>query len=587
MLSKEAFYALTALYDGSLGRAACPADRERRDALQDPSCFSSLIACGLVEPESLRLTAAGLAALEPYRVDNAVILAAGTSPRFVPLSLERPKGLYEVKGERLIERQIRQLQEAGITDITLVVGYKKEMFFYLREKFGVKLIFNDSFNLKSNIESLYLARETLGNTYVCVSDSYFPDNPFEQFEYRSFNAGLAVAEALNEMYVDTDAEGRIIRMEEHRDAGRVLLGHSFWQEDFSAAFLDLAEADREPGRYNGAFWEWLVKDNLDRLPPIYFKEYDAGSIYEFDSLDELRKFDAQYVDHSHSEILRNIRLVFRCEEDEIANFRRINEGLTNVSFVFRIDGRDYIYRHPGEGSEEMINRRNEKNSLKLAKQIGVDPTYIYADVDEGWKISVYVPQFREPDYRSFSDSRRILKLLRKLHGSGIQVSYGLRPWEDAAALEALLRQRAPDRYPSFDALKQRIGLLYQCTLGDGVEPCFCHGDTYKHNWMITPEDEVYLIDWEYAGFSDPGVDVGYYIVDAMYDFDEARAFIREYLGDACNEKTLFHFMAYTAIIAYYWFVWAMVRESSGAYVGDALDNWREMAVRYSDYLLGT
>jgi CTP:phosphocholine cytidylyltransferase-like protein len=47
-------------------------------------------------------------------------MAAGTSSRFAPLSYEKPKGLLKVKGEILIERQIRQLQEAGITDITIV-----------------------------------------------------------------------------------------------------------------------------------------------------------------------------------------------------------------------------------------------------------------------------------------------------------------------------------------------------------------------------------------------------------------------------------------------------------------------------------
>ena len=82
----------------------------------------------------------------------------------------------------------------------------------------------------------------------------------------------------------------------------------------------------------------------------------------------------------------------------------------------------------------------------------------------------------------------------------------------------------------------------------------CHGDTYRPNWMILPDDSVILIDWEYAGFSDPGIDVGYYIVDAMYDFDEAKRFIREYLGEGWSERKEFHFMAYTALIAYYWFV---------------------------------
>lgn len=73
---------------------------------------------------------------------NAIILAAGKSNRFAPFTYERPKGLFCVKGEILIERQIRQLQEAGISDIYVVVGYMKEKFFYLEKKYGVKIIIN-------------------------------------------------------------------------------------------------------------------------------------------------------------------------------------------------------------------------------------------------------------------------------------------------------------------------------------------------------------------------------------------------------------------------------------------------------------
>ena len=48
---------------------------------------------------------------------NAIIMAAGMSSRFAPLSYEIPKGLLKVKNEVLIERQIKQLQEKGINDI--------------------------------------------------------------------------------------------------------------------------------------------------------------------------------------------------------------------------------------------------------------------------------------------------------------------------------------------------------------------------------------------------------------------------------------------------------------------------------------
>ena len=81
--------------------------------------------------DNYNVTEAGLKALEPYRVENAIIMAAGMSSRFAPISYERPKGVLTVRGEVLIERQIRQLKEAGINDITVVVGYCKEQFFYL------------------------------------------------------------------------------------------------------------------------------------------------------------------------------------------------------------------------------------------------------------------------------------------------------------------------------------------------------------------------------------------------------------------------------------------------------------------------
>lgn len=582
-MKKEEFYVLSNLYDGNVGRARCTADIERTKAINSDA-YATLEKEGLITNSSL--TEAGLKALEPYKVDNAVILAAGASTRCIPLSLELPKGLFEVKGEKLIERQIQQLKNAGINDITVVLGYKKEQFYYLEEKFGVKFIINDAFNVRNNIESLYLARKELKNTYICVSDSYFIENPFNQYEYHTFNAGISTVEPTNEMYVDLDSDGRIVAMEKDRNQGQVLLGHSFWSKEFSEAFIALAEADREVGKYHSAFWEWLVRDNLDNLPPMYFKEYVASYIFEFDYFEELRKFDTHYLGHTNSEIIRNIKLVFRCDEEDIVDFRNISKGMTNTSFIFKIDGVDYIYRHPGDGTESIISRRNEKTSLIKAKSIGIDPTYIYADVNEGWKISVFIPEFREPDYSSFEDSKKILEVLRKLHASDVTVDYGMKPWEDSLDTEKLLISKDPNCFKPYEELKEKIGRLYQKTLGDGIKKCFCHGDTYQPNWMLKPDGDVILIDWEYSGFSDPGIDVGYYIVDAMYDFDVAEEFIKEYLQDNYNEVTRFHFMAYVAIIAYYWFVWAMYRESCGAVMGEALTNWRDMAIKYVDYLLG-
>ena len=84
------------------------------------------------------ITEHGLEALAPYKVDNAIIMAAGMSSRFVPISLEKPKGLLTVKGEVLIERQIEQLQQENAEmdrKIRMMKGDRDTLERFAREQF--------------------------------------------------------------------------------------------------------------------------------------------------------------------------------------------------------------------------------------------------------------------------------------------------------------------------------------------------------------------------------------------------------------------------------------------------------------------
>jgi len=81
-----------------------------------------------------KVTDEGMKALAPYKVDNAIIMAAGRSRRCMPLSNYLPKGLFEIKGDTMVERQIKQLHDAGIKEIVLVVGYLKERYYEMAKK---------------------------------------------------------------------------------------------------------------------------------------------------------------------------------------------------------------------------------------------------------------------------------------------------------------------------------------------------------------------------------------------------------------------------------------------------------------------
>ena len=245
------------------------------------------------------ITEKGLEALAPYKVDNAVIMAAGLSSRFVPLSLEKPKGLLTVKNEVLIERQIKQLQEAGIHEIVLVLGYKKEAFFYLESKFdGLKIIINPEYNIKNNTHTLYLARKYISNSYICSSDDYFEKNPFESYVYQSYYAAVHVSEKTNEWYMIPDSKGNIAKVRTYGEDGFIMLGHAYWNRAFSCSMLGLLEADHTVGNYDQVLWEQILAEHVKELPPMEIKEYPIGSIFEFDSLDELRAFDENYITYT-------------------------------------------------------------------------------------------------------------------------------------------------------------------------------------------------------------------------------------------------------------------------------------------------
>ena len=204
--------------------------------------------------------------------------------------------------------------------------------------------------------------------------------------------------------------------------------------------------------------------------------------------------------------------------------------------------------------------------------------------NHGWKISTFLSNCYSPDYNNFEDSKLVINKIRELHNKQAHVKWLFNPWTDALKLESLLKKKE-----LFDVdLKEKIAKVYKEVEKDTwAKKCFCHCDVYNKNFIINRKTkEVTLLDWEYAGEADPAVDVAYYIVDAVYDFDDALKFIKEYLKTD-DIRLIKHYLAYIPIIAYYWYVWALFREECGSVIGDLKTNWYNIAIKYSDYFLET
>ncbi len=109
---------------------------------------------------------------------KALILAAGLGTRLAPITNDRPKSLVPVNGQPIILKQIDNLHKNGITDITVVSGYKANI---LEEKIHalypeIRIIESVDYATTNNMYSAYLAHEVMENSdFLMMNADVFYD----------------------------------------------------------------------------------------------------------------------------------------------------------------------------------------------------------------------------------------------------------------------------------------------------------------------------------------------------------------------------------------------------------------------------
>lgn len=240
------------------------------------------------------LTEEELNTLKPYKVDNAIIMAAGYSARCMPLSNILPKGLFRVKGEILIEREIRQLQEAGIKEIIVVTGFMQEKFQYLREKYGVILIHNDDYDKYNNIASLYKAQNYMNNSYILCSDNYYADNVFHKYVYSPYYSCVYSEEYCDEYCVlKEDKDGYITSIKRGGEKAWYTIGDCFFDREFSDTFVKYMNEEWNDMNTRNMLMDDFHIQHIDELK-LKKVEREKNKVLEFDTLEEFKQFDSSF-----------------------------------------------------------------------------------------------------------------------------------------------------------------------------------------------------------------------------------------------------------------------------------------------------
>lgn len=219
---------------------------------------------------------------------RAIILAAGMGTRLRPLTNDTPKSLIKVNGEPMAERQIRFLKEKGIDDIIVVTGYLPEKFEYLKEKYGVKIVHNDKYDVYNNVYTMYLVRDYLKDAYVTEADVYMVRNYFEEDIKESTYFGAHKENFENEWMLVFNEENKVEEIQVCSGNGYIMSGVSYWTEKDGEFIKGRLEEAINSGDFKNLYWDDIVKNNLQSLN-IHIRKISGGDCFEIDSVEDLKK----------------------------------------------------------------------------------------------------------------------------------------------------------------------------------------------------------------------------------------------------------------------------------------------------------
>lgn len=247
--------------------------------------------------KSIEVTEKGYKVLEPYKVRKALIIAAGFGSRMAPVTLDTPKPLVKVNGVRIIDTLLDALIAKDITNITIVVGYKKEQFQELLKKYPtLKFIENPIYNESNNISSLYYAKDIIDRCYICEADLLIA-NPkvITKYQYCSNYLGAYVSETDDWCFFK---KGNYIN---HVSVGGEncwhMIGISYWDEADSLKLRsDIVKVFNSRGGKE-KYWDNVPLTVCKRDFKIEVRECKKAYVTEIDNFSELVMLDPSYKDY--------------------------------------------------------------------------------------------------------------------------------------------------------------------------------------------------------------------------------------------------------------------------------------------------
>lgn len=256
-------------------------------------------------------------------------------------------------------------------------------------------------------------------------------------------------------------------------------------------------------------------------------------------------------------ILDIIQFVFNTNDKNI-ELTPLKQGMTNDSFIFSINNERYIIRVPGVNTEKIINRYQEYDVYQAIKDEEFVEPVVYIDRDKGYKISKFIENSHTVNPKDWNEISACLKRLRDFHSQSHRVEHYFNVFEHINYYESLMPNASI--YEDYGNTKKNIESLESIIENLVKEWTLCHIDAVCDNFLVTENQDVYLIDFEYAAMQDPDLDLAMFIVYSLFDRQEIDRIIDIYFENQVTPLKRYKIYSYIAMVGLLWSNWCEAKQ---------------------------
>ena len=369
--------------------------------------------------------------------------------------------------------------------------------------------------------------------------------------------------------VDNESNVRVNRKMElvsvpEKQGGNAMVGISYLVEDQSKIVRERLKVLDSNSRYDGAFWEETLYEN-DRMI-VQARVVHANNVVEINTYEQLRELDEES-NHLKSDAINIIAKTLDVSTSEVVDITVLKKGMTNRSFLFTCRDKKYIMRIPGEGTDQLINRREEAVVYKtiVGKHICDDIAYI--NPENGYKITEFLEGSRVCDPDDVDDLKACMEKLREFHSQKLVVDHEFNIFGQIDFYESLW-DGAPSIYRDYKKTKENVHSLKKYIDEHAETRCLAHIDAVPDNFLFTADGDIRLIDWEYAGMQDPHVDIAMFCIYALYNKRQVDRLINIYFDNKCTDETRIKIYCYIAACGLLWSNWCEYKRRLGVEFGE-------------------